>query len=104
MKLIKAIIRTEKFEEVSNALQEIGVEYFTFFNGQRIDKSDTQTVSYRGRSTDQVVNMDIMEVQVVIADNILQEVVVCIKEAAYTGLPGDGRLFISSIENSITIE
>ncbi len=103
MKLIKAAVRSEKFDEVSLALQNIGIEYFMFKDGHRIDKADIHQVSYRGRTMNAAVSAEIVDIEMVIVDSDVQEAVACIKEAAYTGLPGDGKIFILPVDNTLDI-
>ncbi|MBI1785604.1 P-II family nitrogen regulator [Candidatus Sumerlaeota bacterium] len=98
MKMIRAIIRPECEHEVVHALERIGVFALTKFQ-----------VTGRGRQGGaEVGSVHYAELakamlMVVVDEEKADEVITTIADAAYTGFPGDGRIFISSVEKSIRL-
>lgn len=104
MKKIQAIIRASKFDDVRMALHQIGVEYFIYYEVKGVSFQNELKGSYRGASIiDTAASIPRRAIEVVVPQVDLQEVVECIKKAAYTGEVGDGKIYISSIDSAIRI-
>lgn len=102
MKRIIAIVRQEKFEDVKKALMEVGCHGMTVseVKGRGSQKGIKQ--SYRGSS----YCIDLLpktRVEVVVKDEGTDKIVEAIRNAAYTGNIGDGKIFIQTVENVIRI-
>jgi nitrogen regulatory protein P-II 1 len=100
MKKIEAIIRTSKFEEVKQALHKIDIDFFTYSDvvgvGNEINRSEK---SYRGTVYD-TTYISRQELTIVVRDINLRKTVDCILAAAYTGEIGDGRIFVTTIDEA----
>lgn len=104
MKKIQAIIRASMFEEVRNALHQIGVEYFVYFEVKGVSFQNEQRGSYRGASIiDTAASIPRRVVEIVVPSIDAEEVISCIKKSAYTGEVGDGKIYVSPIESAIRI-
>jgi nitrogen regulatory protein P-II 2 len=102
MKLITAIVRPNKVEEISDALQKLGINGLTVTEVRGHGKQKGHTAIYRGK--EYTVNLlPKMELQVVVEDGSMEEVIKAIMQSARTGEIGDGRVFVSSIEQSYRI-
>ena len=101
MKKIEAIIRTEKFEEVKKALHEIGVIFFTYWDATGVG-NETQGHVYRGvaYSTSDVPRRML---SIVVSEEKVDETIEVLLETAHTGRVGDGKIFISPIEEAYRI-
>jgi nitrogen regulatory protein PII len=102
MKLITAIVRPNKVEEVSDALQKLGITGMTVTEVRGHGKQKGHTAIYRGK--EYTVNLlPKMELQVVVDDTSTDDVIKAIMQSARTGEIGDGRVFVSSVEKSYRI-
>ena len=102
MKKIEAIIKPFKLDEVKEALSEIGVSGLTVFEVKGFGRQKGHTELYRG--AEYVVDfLPKVKLEFIINDEILEEVIETIKSAANTGKIGDGKIFISNIEEIIRI-
>jgi nitrogen regulatory protein P-II 1 len=101
MKKIEAIIRKTKFEEVRKALHEADIDFLSWWDvkGQGTAK---QGLIFRGIAYD-INAIDRIYISFVVRDMNVDKSIDAIRKAAYTGESGDGRIFISSIEQSIRI-
>ena len=101
MKKIEAIIRKTKFEDVRKALHEADIEFLSWWDvkGQGTAK---QGLIFRGVAYD-TKTIDRIFLTFVVRDVNLEKSVNAILKSAYTGESGDGRIFISSVEQSIRI-
>lgn len=101
MKKIEAIIRKTKFEEVRKALHEADIDFLSWWDvkGQGTAK---QGLIFRGIAYD-INAIDRIYISFVVRDLNVDKSIDAIRKAAYTGESGDGRIFISSIEQSIRI-
>lgn len=102
MKLIIAIIRQEKLEEVKMALSEVGCDGMTVSEVKGRGSQKGIRESYRGSS----YCIDLIpktRVEVVVKDEELDVIVDAIRKGAYTGNIGDGKIFIQPVENVIRI-
>ncbi|MFT3995335.1 MAG: P-II family nitrogen regulator [Dysgonomonas sp.] len=101
MKKIEAIIRKSKFNEVRKALHEADIEFLSWWDvkGQG---SARQGLIFRGIAYD-VNAIDRIFISFVVRNINVEKSIEAILKAAYTGESGDGRIFVSSIEQSIRI-
>ena len=102
MKLIKAIIKPFKLEEVKDALSEIGVEGMTVSEVKGFVRQKGHTEIYRG-SEYTVDFLPKVKLEIAVADDLVTKVVDAIVSAAQTGKIGDGKVFIIPIEEAIRI-
>jgi nitrogen regulatory protein P-II 1 len=102
MKKIEAIIKPFKLEEVKDALGEIGIEGMTVSEVKGFGRQKGHTEIYRG-SEYTVDFLPKIKIEVVIADNQLEQAVATIVKAAKTGKIGDGKVFVSSIDEAVRI-
>jgi nitrogen regulatory protein P-II 1 len=102
MKKIEAIIKPFKLDEVKEALQEIGLQGITVIEAKGFGRQKGHTELYRG--AEYVVDfLPKVKIEVVLSDDMLDKAVESIQKAAKTGRIGDGKIFISSIEEAIRI-
>ncbi len=102
MKKIEAIIKPFKLEEVKDALGEIGIEGMTVSEVKGFGRQKGHTEIYRG-SEYTVDFLPKIKIEIVIGDNQLEQAVATIVKAAKTGKIGDGKVFVSSIEEAVRI-
>ena len=102
MKLITAIIKPFKLDDVREALSEVGVQGMTVTEVKGFGRQKGHTELYRG--AEYVVDfLPKVKVEVVIEDSQVERVIEAIQKAAHTGRIGDGKIFVSSIEEAIRI-
>tara|TARA_A100001011_G_C13969947_1_gene698828 strand:- start:375 stop:713 length:339 start_codon:yes stop_codon:yes gene_type:complete len=102
MKKIEAIIKPFKLDEVKEALQEIGVQGLSVLEAKGFGRQKGHTELYRG--AEYVVDfLPKVKIEVVVANEILDEVINAIVDAAKTGKIGDGKIFVSDIQQAIRI-
>jgi nitrogen regulatory protein P-II 1 len=102
MKLITAIIRPFKLDEVREALSEAGVSGITVTEVKGFGRQKGHTELYRG--AEYVVDfLPKIKIETVIADDRLEAVLEALQQAAATGKLGDGKIFVSNIEQVIRI-
>lgn len=102
MKKVEAIIKPFKLEEVKEALAEIGIQGMTVTEVKGFGRQKGHTEIYRG-SEYTVDFLPKVKIEVVIDDDQAAEVAQVIVKAANTGKIGDGKVFISNIEEAIRI-
>jgi len=102
MKKIEAIIKPFKLEEVKDALAEVGIEGMTVVEVKGFGRQKGHTEIYRG-SEYTVDFLPKIKLEVVLADSQVAAAVDAIVKAAKTGKIGDGKVFVSPIENAIRI-
>jgi nitrogen regulatory protein P-II 1 len=102
MKKIEAIIKPFKLEEVKDALGEIGIEGMTVTEVKGFGRQKGHTEIYRG-SEYTVDFLPKIKLEVVLADEQAENAVATIVKAAKTGKIGDGKVFISSVEEAVRI-
>jgi nitrogen regulatory protein P-II 1 len=102
MKLIIAIIKPFKLEEVKTALSEIGVEGMTVTEVKGFGRQKGHTEIYRG-SEYTVDFLPKVKIEVVVPGEITPKVVDAITKAAKTGKIGDGKIFVLAVEEAIRI-
>ena len=102
MKRIEAIIKPFKLEEVKDALGEIGIEGMTVSEVKGFGRQKGHTEIYRG-SEYTVDFLPKIRVDLVVADTDVEPAVAAIVKAAKTGKIGDGKVFVSNVEQAIRI-
>ncbi len=102
MKLIKAILKPFKLEEVKDALAEIGIEGMTVSEVKGFGRQKGHTEIYRG-SEYTVDFLPKVMIEVALNDSIVNEVIDKIVEAASTGKIGDGKVFVLPVEEAVRI-
>ena len=102
MKLIKAIIKPFKLEEVKDALSEIGVEGMTVSEVKGFGRQKGHTEIYRG-SEYTVDFLPKVKIEIAVSDDMSSKVVDAIVGAAQTGKIGDGKIFILPVEETVRI-
>ena len=102
MKKIEAIIKPFKLDEVKEALQEVGQQGITVIEAKGFGRQKGHTELYRG--AEYVVDfLPKVKLEIVIADDMVDRAVEAIRKAAHTGRIGDGKIFVSSVEEAIRI-
>ena len=102
MKKIEAIIKPFKLDEVKEALHEIGVKGLTVTEAKGFGRQKGHTELYRG--AEYVVDfLPKVKIEVVIEDSLLERAVEAMLQGALTGRIGDGKIFVSSIDEAFRI-
>jgi nitrogen regulatory protein P-II 1 len=102
MTKVEAVIQNSKLEAVKSALQEIGVEGMTVIEVRGHGRQKGHTEVYRGRE----YSVDLIpktKLEVVLADAMVEKAVQAIVSAARTGKIGDGKIFLTRVEEAIRI-
>ena len=102
MTKLEAVIQTSKLEAVKTALHDIGVEGMTVLEARGHGRQKGHTEFYRGReySVDLIPKL---KLEMVLADEMVEKVVQAISTAARTGKIGDGKIFLSRVDDAIRI-
>ncbi len=102
MKLVKAIIKPFKLDDVREALSEVGVTGITVSEVKGFGRQKGHTELYRG--AEYVVDfLPKVKMEMVVADKAVEKVIDAITQAANTGKIGDGKIFVVNIEQAIRI-
>ncbi|HEX7952622.1 MAG TPA: P-II family nitrogen regulator [Burkholderiales bacterium] len=102
MKKIEAVVKPFKLDEVREALSEIGVTGLTVTEVKGFGRQKGHTELYRG--AEYVVDfLPKVKVEVVVADKLAEQAIEAIVKAARTGKIGDGKIFVTSVEQVIRI-
>jgi nitrogen regulatory protein P-II 1 len=102
MKKIEAIIKPFKLDEVKEALQEVGLQGITVTEAKGFGRQKGHTELYRG--AEYVVDfLPKVKIEVVLADENVETAIEAIRKAAQTGRIGDGKIFVSSVEEVVRI-
>lgn len=102
MKLIVAIIKPFKLDDVREALADVGVNGLTVTEVKGFGRQKGHTELYRG--AEYVVDfLPKLKIEAVVADDILEQAIEAIRKAAYTGKIGDGKIFVYEVEQAIRI-
>ncbi len=102
MRLIKAIIKPFKLDEVRHALNDVGVQGLTVSEVKGYGRQKGHTELYRG--AEYVVDLlPKVKVEVVVNDDMVQTAVDAITQAASTGRIGDGKIFVIPVEDAVRI-
>jgi nitrogen regulatory protein PII len=102
MKLIKSIIRPNKVDEVKDALTKLSISGMTVTEVRGHGRQKGHTAIYRGKEYN-VSLLPKMEIEVVVPDEIVDEAIKAIIQAARTGEIGDGRVFVIPVSQSYKI-
>lgn len=102
MKLVSAIIKPFKLDDVREALSEIGVQGITVTEVKGFGRQKGHTELYRG--AEYVVDfLPKVKIEVGISDDMLEQVIESISKAANTGKIGDGKIFVTALDQAIRI-
>jgi nitrogen regulatory protein PII len=102
MKMVLAIIRPDRLQTVKEALIDIGVSGMMVTEGQGFGNQESYRERYRGLeySSGMIAKM---RIEIAVLDDQCDEVVRAIRNAAHTGEIGDGKIFVSSLEESMRV-
>jgi nitrogen regulatory protein P-II 1 len=102
MKKIEAVIKPFKLDEVKEALQEVGLQGITVIEAKGFGRQKGHTELYRG--AEYVVDfLPKVKLEIVLNDDLVDSAVEAIRKAAQTGRIGDGKIFVSNVEEVIRI-
>ena len=102
MKKIEAIIKPFKLDEVKEKLHEVGIKGITVMEAKGFGRQKGHTELYRG--AEYVVDfLPKVKIEVVMEDELLESAVEAIQQTAHTGRIGDGKIFVSTIDEAIRI-
>ena len=101
MKLIRCIVRPDKVSEATGALERVGVSGLTVIDVRGRGRRTRPTGLYRGVIYDTLAPMSMIDV--VAADDLVDDIVMAVIDHARTGQFGDGRVFVMSVEEGYTI-
>lgn len=102
MKLVTAIIKPFKLDDVREALSEVGVQGVTVIEVKGFGRQKGHTELYRG--AEYVVDfLPKVKIEVAIDDGLVDKVIEAISKAAQTGKIGDGKIFVSALEQAVRI-
>ncbi len=102
MKKVEAVIKPFKLDEVKDALQEIGVQGMTVTEARGYGRQKGHTELYRG--AEYVIDfLPKVKIEVVIADDQVERVVEAIMTTARSGRIGDGKIFVSEVDDVVRI-
>ena len=102
MKKIEAIIKPFKLEEVKEALAEAGIQGMTVTEVKGFGRQKGHTEIYRG-SEYTVDFLPKVKIEIVVADSVVEQVIEAIVKAARTGKIGDGKIFVTTVEQVVRI-
>ena len=103
MKKIEAIIKPFKLSQVKEALHEIGISGMTLIDVKGFGRQRGSTGGLDANDTYDDEFLAKMKLEVIVEDNQVDEVIEAIKSSAYSGKIGDGKIFVSNIEQVIRI-
>ena len=99
MKLVTAIVKPFRLDDVRNALNEVGIQGMTVTEVKGFGRERGHTELYRG--AEYVVDfLPKAKLEVAVADDLVEQVVEAIVEAAKTGKVGDGKIFVTDLEQA----
>jgi nitrogen regulatory protein P-II 1 len=102
MKKIEAIIKPFKLDEVKNSLSQIGIQGLTVYEAKGFGRQKGHTELYRG--AEYVVDfLPKVKIEIIIDDDLVESALECIEQSAKTGRIGDGKIFVSTIDQAIRI-
>src|SRR3569832_2828396 len=102
MKKVEAIIKPFKLDDAREALSEIGTTGMTVTEAKGFGRQKRHTELYRGAEYD-VDFLPKVKIEVVVGDDMVEKAIDAIRRAAQTGRIGDGKIFVSNIEEAIRI-
>jgi nitrogen regulatory protein P-II 1 len=102
MKKVEAVIKPFKLDEVKEALHEIGIQGITVTEAKGFGRQKGHTELYRG--AEYVVDfLPKVKIEIVMDDALVERAVEAIQQAAHTGRIGDGKIFVSQVEDVVRI-
>ncbi len=102
MKKIEAVIKPFKLDEVKDALHEVGLQGLTVTEARGFGRQKGHTELYRG--AEYIVDfLPKVKIELVVEDAMVERAVETIQEAARTGRIGDGKIFVTAVEDAIRI-
>jgi nitrogen regulatory protein P-II 1 len=102
MKKVEAVIKPFKLDEVKEALHEVGIQGITVTEAKGFGRQKGHTELYRG--AEYVVDfLPKVKIEVIMEDAMVERAVEAIQQAAHTGRIGDGKIFVSSVEEVVRI-
>ena len=102
MKKIEAVIKPFKLDEVKEALHEVGLQGITVTEAKGFGRQKGHTELYRG--AEYVVDfLPKIKIEIILDDNLVERAIEAITQAARTGRIGDGKIFVSTVEQTIRI-
>ena len=102
MKKVEAIIKPFKLDEVKDALHDIGLQGMTVVEAKGFGRQKGHTELYRG--AEYVVDfLPKVKIELVLDDGLVERAIEAIRQAAQTGRIGDGKIFVTPVENAIRI-
>ena len=102
MKMVTAIIKPFKLDEVREALSDIGVQGITVTEVKGFGRQKGHTELYRG--AEYVVDfLPKVKIEAAVSDDVVEQVIEAIENAARTGKIGDGKIFVSALEQVVRI-
>jgi nitrogen regulatory protein P-II 1 len=102
VKKIEAIIKPFKLDEVKEALQEVGLQGITVTEAKGFGRQKGHAELYRG--AEYIVDfLPKVKIEIVIGDDLVEKAIDAIRRAAQTGRIGDGKIFVSNIEEAVRI-
>ena len=102
MKLITAIIKPFKSDDVRESLQELGINGMTMTEVKGFGRQKGHTELYRGAEY-QVDFLPKVKLEIAVNDDVVQRLVEAIAESAHTGKIGDGKIFVYDLEQAVRI-
>jgi nitrogen regulatory protein P-II 1 len=102
MKKVEAIIKPFKLDEVKDALSEVGIQGMTVTEVKGFGRTGGKKEVYRG-SAYVVDFVPKVKIEIVVADGQAQQVIDAIEKSAKTGRIGDGKIFVSTVEEAVRI-
>jgi nitrogen regulatory protein P-II 2 len=102
MKLVNAIIKPFKLDDVREAISEIGVEGITVSEVKGFGRQKGHTELYRGAEY-QVDFLPKVKLEIAVNDDVVERLVEAITKSAYTGKIGDGKIFVYNLEQAVRI-
>jgi nitrogen regulatory protein P-II 1 len=102
VKKVEAVIKPFKLDEVKEALQEIGIQGLSVLEAKGFGRQKGHTELYRG--AEYVVDfLPKVKIELVVDESVLDQVIDAISTAARTGKIGDGKIFVSTVEQAVRI-
>ncbi len=102
MKLITAIIKPFKLDEVREALSDIGIQGMTVMEVKGFGRQKGHTELYRGAEYT-VDFLPKLRLELAVADNLVEQAIEALCSAAHTGKIGDGKIFVTPLEQAVRI-
>ena len=102
MKKIEAVIKPFKLDDVKNALSKIGIQGMTMTEAKGFGRQRGHTEVYRGAEY-KIDFLPKVKIELITTDDMVHQVIETIERAAKTGKIGDGKVFVSSVEQAVRI-